>query len=113
VTSGLPYPTQYASCTLVYEAGNQILCLHRLPDPPDGMLELVPSAVLPPWGADQAGQDEDPVLISRAQISAFAQKLRAVAKRGLERVMNLGENRIGMRILRLARSPAVPRFPHS
>jgi hypothetical protein len=30
----------------------------------------------------------------------------------LERVMNLGENRIGMRILRLARSPAVPRFPH-
>ena len=31
----------------------------------------------------------------------------------LERVMNLGENRIGMRILRLARSPAVPRFPHS
>jgi LD-carboxypeptidase N-terminal domain len=31
----------------------------------------------------------------------------------LERVMNLGENRIGKRILRLARSPAVPRFPHS
>jgi hypothetical protein len=31
----------------------------------------------------------------------------------LERVMNLGENRIGMRILWLARSPAVPRFPHS
>ena len=30
----------------------------------------------------------------------------------IERVMNLGENRIGMRILRLARSPAVPRFPH-
>ena len=30
----------------------------------------------------------------------------------LERVMNLGENRIGMRILRLARSPAVARFPH-
>jgi hypothetical protein len=27
--------------------------------------------------------------------------------------MNLGENRIGMRILQLARSPAVPRFPHS
>ncbi len=27
--------------------------------------------------------------------------------------MNLGENRIGKRILRLARSPAVPRFPHS
>ncbi len=33
--------------------------------------------------------------------------------RRLERVMNLGENRIGKRILRLARSPAVPRFPHS
>jgi len=31
----------------------------------------------------------------------------------LERVMNLGENRIGMRILWLARSPTVPRFPHS
>ena len=31
----------------------------------------------------------------------------------LERVMNLGENRIGMRIRRLAWSPAVPRFPHS
>jgi hypothetical protein len=27
--------------------------------------------------------------------------------------MNLGENRIGMRIRRLAWSPAVPRFPHS
>src|SRR5215210_8730011 len=31
----------------------------------------------------------------------------------LERVMNLGENRIGMRILRLAQYPADPRFPHS
>jgi hypothetical protein len=27
--------------------------------------------------------------------------------------MNLGGNRIGMRILQLARSPAVPRFPHT
>jgi site-specific DNA recombinase len=31
----------------------------------------------------------------------------------LERVMNLGENRIGMRIIRLARSPAGLRFLHS
>jgi hypothetical protein len=31
----------------------------------------------------------------------------------LERVMNLGENRMGTRILRLTRSPAIPRFPHS
>ena len=31
----------------------------------------------------------------------------------LERVMNWGENRIGMRILRSARSPAVLCFPHS
>ncbi len=31
----------------------------------------------------------------------------------LERVMNLGENRIGMRVIWLTRFPAVARFPHS
>jgi hypothetical protein len=30
----------------------------------------------------------------------------------LERVMNLGGNRMGMRILRLAQFLATPRFPH-
>ena len=44
-----------------------------------------------------------------AVLRSFFQTL----SRRLERVMNLGENRIGMRILRLARSPAVLRFPHS
>ena len=45
----------------------------------------------------------------------FAREVGAGTRRRilLERVMNLGENRIGMRILRLACSPAVPRFPHS
>src|SRR5829696_5348171 len=40
-----------------------------------------------------------------------AQKMQQ--RRKLRGVMNLGENRIGMRIRRLAWSPAVPRFPHS
>jgi transposase len=35
------------------------------------------------------------------------------ANASLEAVMNLGENRIGMRIIRLARSPAGLRFLHS
>ena len=46
-------------------------------------------------------------------VEAVGSCLRAFHTVSLERVMNLGENRIGKRILRLARSPAVPRFPHS
>ena len=48
---------------------------------------------------------------SRTDAEAFEQSEAYAA--ALERVMNLGEKRIGMRILRFARSLAVPRFPHS
>ena len=61
-----------------------------------------------------------PILASRAagvDLSLMCTSLRMCLipypETGLERVMNLGQNRIGMSILRLARSPTVPRFPHS
>ena len=43
----------------------------------------------------------------------LAERMAERRRQALERVMNLNENRIGIRILRLARSLAVPRFPHS
>ena len=41
------------------------------------------------------------------------QTIVGVTSFSLERVMNLGEHRIGMQFLQVVRSPAVPRFPHS
>ncbi len=56
---------------------------------------------------------EEEILVELLQVDR-ARATRLVTTLGiLERVMNLGENRIGMRILWLAHSPAVPRFPHS
>jgi hypothetical protein len=65
------------------------------------------------WWCALTGRDR---LLHIAAASLIGEGVLVTANRGdcpLERVMNLGENRIGMRIHRLAWCPAVPRFPHS